>query len=91
MKKIHVVGFLFGLLLAVALGVHHLAFAQSEASTNSPLLPFFVKTKTPATIPQSVTLPDHRPDSQLSARWPDHHLQESLFFFDPRHQRSLLP
>jgi len=41
MKKIHIVGFLVGLLLAVALGVHHLAFAQSEASTNSPLLPFF--------------------------------------------------
>jgi cytochrome c peroxidase len=58
MKKITTVGFLFALLLAVALGVHHLAFAQSEASTNSPLLPFFVKTKTPATIPQSVTLPD---------------------------------
>ena len=45
MKKITTVGFLFALLLAVALGVHHLAFAQSEASTNSPLLPFFCQNK----------------------------------------------
>jgi cytochrome c peroxidase len=69
MKKIQALGFSLGFSLAVALGVHHLAFAQnpSPGSFNSPIIPF-VPTKTPATIPQAVTLPD--PSGQIGSYQP---------------------
>jgi cytochrome c peroxidase len=70
MKKITTVGFLFAILLAVALGVHHLAFAQSGSyspawvpptwsnALQSPILTTILNGQTPASIPRSAALPD---------------------------------
>src|SRR5258708_7697939 len=103
MKKITTVGFLFAILLAVALGVHHLAFAQSGSYSPAWVPPTWSNALPIANLNHDSQWTDpgqhsalcgaprsHRPDRKLSARRRDHHLQECLFFFNPRHQSTHL-